>query len=201
MRWALLLTAPLLILAACAPGPEGPAAAPAAPTPFGACTDLTAPPASGSSAAPGASGGSSPAKALPDLTLDCYAGGPLVRLADLRGPALVNVWNTGCAPCREEMPALQRLADRTAGKLRVVGVVTGDSRAAASSFGTDTGVDYPNLDDPRQQVMAALGRIAIPLTVLVDGSGSIAYVYNGPALTDATLAELVDTRLGVAVAA
>ncbi len=99
------------------------------------------------------------------------------------------------------MPALQRLADRTDGKLRVVGVVTGDSRAAAGSFAADTGVDYPNLDDPKQQLMAALGKIALPVTVLLDAAGSVVHVYNGPALTDAALADLVDSRLGVAVPA
>lgn len=201
MRRALQLCAPLLLLAAAActsPSPD-PLGGAAAISPFGACADLTVP-AAVRSPAPIADRSARPAT-LPDVSLACYAGGPPVRLADVRGPTLVNVWNTGCAPCREEMPALQRLADRTAGKLRVIGVVTGDSRAAADSFGADTGVSYPNVDDPDQRVMAALGRIAIPLTVLVDGSGSVVHVYNGAALTDAALAELVHGHLGLAVPA
>ncbi len=190
MRRALVLVAPLL-LAACTASPQA-APAPPAPNPFRPCAGLTAT-ASGAPA--------SAAEPLPGLTLDCYAGGPPVRLADLRGPALVNIWNTACAPCREEMPALQRLADRTEGKLRVVGVVTGDTRAAAGSFAADAGVDYPNVDDPKQQLMAALGKIALPVTVFLDATGSVVDVYNGRALTDAALADLVDRRLGVAVPA
>ncbi|GAA0815510.1 TlpA family protein disulfide reductase [Spirilliplanes yamanashiensis] len=187
MRRGLPLAALLLTSAAagCAAPDPGP---PATPNPFAGCAAV----------APG--GGVAPAEPLPDLTLDCYAGGT-VKLADVRGPALVNVWNTGCAPCREEMPALQRLADRTAGRLHVLGVVTGDTRPRAQSFGTDVGVGYPNVDDPGQRLMAALGKIGIPLTVLVDATGSVAHVHNGTALTDADLAELVDTHLGVAVPA
>ena len=136
---------------------------------------------------------------LPDLALDCPAGGPAVHLAEIRGPALINVWNTSCAPCREEMPVLQRLADRTAGRLHVLGVVTGDTRSRADSFGADVAVRYPNVDDREQRLMAALGRIAIPLTVLVAADGTVATTYNGRALTDRAAADLVTRELGVAV--
>ena len=43
------------------------------------------------------------------------------RLADLKGKtAFVNVWATWCAPCRKEMPHLQRLYDRVKGRPDVV---------------------------------------------------------------------------------
>ena len=191
-RW---LPAPLmLLLAGCtataAPGP----AASEPPPPFGDCALLTAPATASCTA-----GSSAPAAAdLPDLTLPCFTGGQPVRLTELRGPAVLNLWGTWCEPCREELPAVQRLADRTAGQLRVAGVNTWDDRPAAASFAVDEGVRMPTLYDRDKRLMAALGKVNLPVTVFVDAAGK-RFVYNGTALDDDTLAELVCRHTGVTV--
>ena len=47
--------------------------------------------------------------AAPDFVAQDLEGNP-VSLSDLRGEVvLLNIWATWCAPCREEMPAMQRL--------------------------------------------------------------------------------------------
>ena len=146
-----------------------PSAAPASP--FADCAKLTATAGSGSK--------------LPDLTLACFTGGQPVRLAGLRGPAVINLWATWCPPCRTELPAMQRLADRAGDRLRVVGV--------------DTGVALPTLFDPDKALMAALRRPALPVTVFVDAAGRT-FVYNAAALDDAGLTRLVREHTGVTVA-
>ena len=51
-------------------------------------------------------------KALPELHFRDAAGGER-KLADFHGRVvLLNIWATWCAPCREEMPALDLLVDR-----------------------------------------------------------------------------------------
>jgi cytochrome c biogenesis protein CcmG, thiol:disulfide interchange protein DsbE len=155
------------------------------PSPFADCAALAA--------APGSAG------KLPDLTLPCFTGGRPVRLTDLRGPAVINLWASWCEPCRAELPAMQRLADRAGDRLRVVGVDTGDGRDAAVSFGTDTGVTLPTLYDRDKALMNALGRTALPITVFLDPAGRT-YVYNQVALDDAGLARLVREHTGVTVA-
>jgi thiol-disulfide isomerase/thioredoxin len=135
---------------------------------------------------------------LPDLKLPCFTGGQSVRLADVRGPAVINIWATWCDPCRAELPAMQRLADRTGGRLWVLGVDTGDSRNAAASFGTDQKVSLPTLYDPDRKLVGALGRTALPVTVFLDAAGK-RFVYNQLPPDDAQLAALVRAHTGVPV--
>ncbi|GAA4594368.1 hypothetical protein GCM10023107_30240 [Actinoplanes octamycinicus] len=151
------------------------------PSPFAAC------------AAPADSTGSR----LPDITLDCFTGGAPVRLAGLRGPAVINIWSSFCGPCRTELPVIQQLADKTAGKLTVLGVDTGDTRDAAASFGADHGVSLPTLFDPEQKLVAALGAVNLPNTVFVDATGKF-YLHRLP-MDAAELSDLVAEHTGVTV--
>lgn len=141
-----------------------------------------------------------PGAPLPELTLPCLDGAGNVALAGLTGvPTVVNLWASWCGPCRQEIPAFQRLHEAAGGRLRVLGVATEDSDARARSFATDAGVTYPSVADPTGRLRRALGRQALPVTVFVTAAGRIGDVYNSTALTDATLRRLVRDRLGVAV--
>jgi thiol-disulfide isomerase/thioredoxin len=47
----------------------------------------------------------------PELELPRHEGGTALKLADLRGQVvMLDFWATWCPPCREEMPALVKLA-------------------------------------------------------------------------------------------
>ncbi|MFF3864264.1 TlpA family protein disulfide reductase [Micromonospora sp. NPDC001898] len=222
---ALLL--PLALLAAGCTASSGEPAPPAPrkntrPSPFAACVALTAPPATAaptptaSGAAPtpatptlSASGavppgsGAAPAggSVLPELTLPCFTGGDPVALRDVRGPAVINLWASWCPPCRKELPAFQRLSERAAGRLQVVGVNARDSRDAAQSIGEDFGIRFPVLFDQGDSLSRGLNRNAIPLTVFVDADGRVRHVDVSGALDDTRLAELVRRHLGLVVSA
>ncbi|MFD0819309.1 TlpA family protein disulfide reductase, partial [Micromonospora zhanjiangensis] len=136
---------------------------------------------------------------LPDLRLPCFTGGAPVGLAELPGPAVINLWASWCPPCRKELPAFQRLAVRAGDRLHVLGVDTRDDRAAAESLATDFGLTYPTLFDPDERLRRALARTALPVTLFVDGQGRVRHVDNTGALTDDTLAALVERHLDVPV--
>ncbi|MFI7658786.1 TlpA family protein disulfide reductase [Micromonospora parva] len=213
-RLALAVLPLLLAVTACTSGTadDEPAPRPAAerPSPFRDCATLsTAPtaatPGSGAStpASPG-SGTTAPTpggQALPALTLSCFTGGAPVALGAVAGPAVINVWASWCPPCRKELPAFQRLSERAAGQLQVVGVNSRDSRSGAQSIGEDFGVRFPMLVDQGEALQRELRRNAIPLTLFVAADGQIRHIDATGALDDAALATLVRQHLGLAVPA
>lgn len=182
-----VLSCAALVLTACA-APARVAAESGSP----AAQPCYAPPSGPAPALPSAA----PSR-VPDLSLSCLAGGAQVRLAELRRPAVVNLWASWCAPCRLEMPAIQRYAMRAGARVAVLGVDTGDTRTGASSVIQDLKITYPNLGDDRQLLLHELGRSGLPVTVFIDAQGGVRHVYSGPPLTDASLGDLVATQLGV----
>lgn len=155
-----------------------------APSPFADCSALTAP------------AGAGPTQ-LPDLQLPCFTGGQKVTLTEIRGPAVINFWASWCGPCRTELPVIQALATKAAGKLTVLGVDTGDRREAGASFAAAKQVTMPNLFDANQSLFNALAGQGLPMTVFVDKTGHRA-IYRLP-LTDKTLPEQVRAHTGVTV--
>jgi thiol-disulfide isomerase/thioredoxin len=147
-----------------------------------------------------ASGSPSPNwPASPPLSLKCFAGTGQARLTDLRGPTMVNLWASWCSPCRAELPAMQRYADRATGRVRVVGVVTRDRHDSAQSVIDDEKLTFPMLEDPEQRLLTAVGRNALPVTLFVTADGRIAHVYNSTALDEASIELMVEQYLGIVV--
>ncbi|MEH1165784.1 TlpA disulfide reductase family protein [Micromonospora sp. CPCC 205539] len=200
-RLALLVLPLLLTVAGCTgsgSASDGSAPRPTAaerPSPFQDCAALGTAPTASPVAAPPATGGA----ALPDLTLACFTGGAPIALRSVAGPAVINVWASWCPPCRKELPAFQRLSERAAGRLQVVGVNSRDSRGGAQSIGEDFGVRFPVLVDQGEALQRELKRNAIPMTIFVDAQGRVRHVDATGALDDARLAELVRVHLGLGV--
>jgi thiol-disulfide isomerase/thioredoxin len=106
--------------------------------------------------------------------------GRIDSLARHRGQVvLVNLWATWCAPCREEMPALQRFARENAGKVVVLGVDQGESAAAAAAYAKERGVTFPILVDEQQQYGRTYAAIGLPTSVIVDRSGHVVQGIDG----------------------
>ena len=103
-------------------------------------------------------------------------GGKTHRLADWQGRhVLVNFWATWCAPCRHEMPSLDRLEAEFGGPdFAVVTIATGRRNAlpAIEKFFADAGVSHlPILLDPRSALAREMGVLALPVSVLIAPDG------------------------------
>ena len=116
----------------------------------------------------------------PPLELSDMAG-KTHTLADYRGRAvLVNFWATWCLPCREEMPALQSLHARLAGRpFALLGVNYGESSSRIESFLRGTPVTFPILQDPRHEALTAWRVRTLPASFLVAADGQIRYTIVG----------------------
>ena len=118
----------------------------------------------------------------PAFRLKRVSGGGTVSLAALRGRAVViNFWASSCIPCKQEMPRLQRAAERWAGRhVAVVGIDVLDSRAAARSFARTHGVTYELGYDPLGDTIGPYGVAYTPTTFFVDRRGRIVKRILGP---------------------
>lgn len=98
--------------------------------------------------------------------------GALASLSAYRGQVCVmNIWATWCAPCREEMPSLNRLHARLqAVGAQVIAVSMGDSVAALMRFRQHTPLNMPVLVDRDQTLLKTWGVRILPTTVVLDAN-------------------------------
>jgi thiol-disulfide isomerase/thioredoxin len=134
---------------------------------------------------------------VPALAFDCPGGGTLDLTRAPGVPTVVNLWGSWCAPCRDELPLLQELADGGADRIRVLGVISRDGEPQAESFADDAGITFPSAFDGDGELMAELGLNALPYTFFLAADGTLAHSELGPIDTVAELKGLVAEHLGV----
>lgn len=130
-----------------------------------------------------------PSPRVPDDLEFEDAKGRLLSLSAAAGRLrLVNLWATWCAPCREEMPALDRLSARLGDRgLKVFAIASGPNRM------DDIERFYERAQlttlaihrDPASRFAAALGATALPSTFVVGPDGRILARLIGDAQWDA----------------
>ena len=136
------------------------------------------------------------AKEVPDLQFQDGTG-RTYSLADFRGRVvLLNIWATWCAPCREEMPALDRLQAKLGGADFEVVALSIDRQGTevVRKFFADVGVKSLRIYiDPSAQSMSRLGAVGVPMTLLIDRDGREIGRRAGPAKWD-TAQSIEDLR-------
>lgn len=101
------------------------------------------------------------------------------QLSQLQGEwVLVNFWATWCAPCVEEMPYLQQVADER--EITVLGVNMRESAEAVAAFSAEHKIRFPLLLDPDDDTVIAYNTISLPVTAVVAPDGTIALQQFGP---------------------
>jgi thiol-disulfide isomerase/thioredoxin len=125
---------------------------------------------------------------LPNLAFAGPEGQPMT-LADLKGrTVLLNLWATWCAPCRHEMPALDKLqADLGAKDFEVVAVnIDTRNLEKPKAWLKEAGVTrLAYYADPQAKVFQDLRQIGkavgMPTTFLIDPNGCELAALSGPA--------------------
>jgi thiol-disulfide isomerase/thioredoxin len=115
-----------------------------------------------------------PEFALPSLR------GPKVSLSSLRGKVvLLDFWAEWCAPCKKELPELERLAKDYAGRVVVVGINLDKQRENAARLVQQLGVTFDVLLDPAQSVAASFDPPKMPTSYVIDQKGLVRLVNEG----------------------
>jgi cytochrome c biogenesis protein CcmG/thiol:disulfide interchange protein DsbE len=117
-------------------------------------------------------------KPVPTLTAPLLEGGPPVTLASqIKGPALVNLFASYCAPCIIEAPLLDEMKARGA---RIVGLAQKDEPANTARFLERYGDPFAVvLDDRAGMGVIEFGATGIPETFVIDSNGVIVGKHTG----------------------
>ncbi|HEY1374857.1 MAG TPA: TlpA disulfide reductase family protein [Candidatus Binatia bacterium] len=123
--------------------------------------------------------------ATPDFTL-VDPSGKKVSLKEYRGKlVMLNFWATWCVPCREEMPAMERLYQQYKNKgFVILGVDVKDSKKDAFGFLKELKISYPIVLDPDGEVGLLYGAWGLPTTYLIGPKGEGLARLWGPAAWD-----------------
>ena len=124
---------------------------------------------------------------VPELVFEDGQGATRMLAGFRNRVVLLNVWATWCVPCREEMPALDRLQQKLGGPgFEVVALsIDAGGAAAVKQFYDEIGIRALAIYvDPASRAMGALGLVGIPTTVLTDRQGREVGRRTGPAQWD-----------------
>lgn len=127
-------------------------------------------------------------KTLPEIQLQ-DADGRARSLTDFSGKVvLLNIWATWCAPCRREMPTLDRLQAALGGEGFEVVALSIDRAGidVVRRFYTEVGMKHLALYvDSSGKAVSKLGASGLPTTLLIDREGREVGRLVGPAEWDA----------------
>ena len=132
-----------------------------------------------------------------DFTMEDWNGNA-VKLSDLIAdgkPIILNFWASWCPPCKEEMPAFERVYTELGGDVRFVMLNLTDgmreTREDGAAYVTEQGYTFPVFFDAGREGSSVYGIRSIPTTLFIDGDGFIAAGVQG-AIDEATLRRGID---------
>jgi thiol-disulfide isomerase/thioredoxin len=117
---------------------------------------------------------------LPDVDLVALDDGSITNLADLDGPAVINLWATWCAPCRREIPDFEEVHQNRGNEVTFVGINVGEDAARAQEFVDEIGATYDQYLDRDGYAVTELNTSAMPVTIVIDADGHISTRHLGP---------------------
>ena len=135
---------------------------------------------------------------LRDVVVECAADGSdvVVERALAGRTVVLNLWAYWCAPCADELPAMQQYQQRAGDAVTVVTVHQDENETAALMLMADLGVRLPVLQDGRRSIAAALGvPNVMPATVVLRRDGSVADIIPRAFTSADEIAAAVDSAL------
>lgn len=127
---------------------------------------------------------------LPEIGLKDQAGKTVTAASLVGKVVVVDFWATWCAPCKEELPVLEKLYKKYASQGLVIVAVSVDKDASnVKSFVAKLGLTFPVVHDAGQQVAGRYEPPRMPSSYIVDRKGIVRHVHGGFRAEDAPVFE------------
>jgi peroxiredoxin len=139
----------------------------------------TAPSDGGSSPKTVGATGASADDVAPDFTLPDLDGTEFTLSETTGQVRLLDFWATWCAPCREELPMLQRLNETYGPQGFAMIAISDEDPEQIRKFVEDQGITYRNLVDSGDVAEEFLV-LGLPTGLLIDRDGRIVERFVGP---------------------
>lgn len=119
-------------------------------------------------------------KQAPDFSLPTLSGGEAAMGAYRGKVILLNFWASWCAPCKEELPELERIYQGFQERgFEVLGINIDKRRKNASKIASRFGLSFPVLLDPAAKIIEEYPGRAMPVSYLIDTKGVIREIFFG----------------------
>lgn len=142
--------------------------------------------------APDTQGGPMVGRIAPEVTADLFETGTFLlsdHLANDRRPLVLNLWASWCLECRAEFPALSAFA-RNHPEIAVVGVAVNEPIEDSLAFWTEIEPDFVVGWDSTQRLRDSYPGVGLPVTFIIDSSGTVIHQIDGGAVTEDLLTSL-----------
>ena len=127
--------------------------------------------------------------------LSCLDNKSKVVLEGIRGPVVINVFGSWCAPCQQEIPIFVSLYATK--KVSIVGIdVEETNMQAGRNFVVKKGITWPILYDASGITKSSFGP-GVPVTWFLDAKGYVVYRHVGLVTSQAQLNAEVTKYLGI----
>jgi thiol-disulfide isomerase/thioredoxin len=124
--------------------------------------------------------------------------GTETKLSSFKGEVVVvNLWASWCAPCRKELPIMNRWHAAWAGRgARVVAIAIDKDKMKARHFAEEANLTFTVLYDSPAGLAKSLDLPSLPCTFILDKKGNVAGVFRSSSSEDlAALQQQVETLL------
>ena len=118
-------------------------------------------------------------------------------LASYRGaPVVMNFFSSTCAPCRTEMPALEKVHRTLGNQVTFLGMDVQDTVEGGKAFVDTVGITWELGRDPDGALLQSLVKaVGLPTTIVLDRDGRISFTHLGPLDVEGLTGQLRDHGL------